>query len=247
MRDKMYNKIYLVYLKIPKSIYNNYQKHLLMGIDKTPPIDDNGDYYVLFYAWTDEKELIKEFTRFRNRDIYDIVKKKGLSDDELTELKQDHAEKRLGRYKFYHSYLDDVNEYNAKEEYIQATKDEKDNDYYTIFVATKNEYVNCSLDLVPNMFESGPASFANIDYSIFKNKYIEVLDILGYTSYFDLYWHDTNPESDDMTDRYIVAGENAESHLTTYGHIFFDISDNEFLSFLYLYKYMIKGRVDNYE
>lgn len=150
--------IYLIYISIDESTFNIF-KYVLPNVHDYKWIDDK--FYGL-YAWTNGKSKLTDFMEVRDNKVFNVSKKE-LDEDEYDLFKD-------------HFHLLELKRYNYK------TNDKKDMEV----VSTKNEMIEIFSNGKENYMEFGPTVDDSFNYRIFKKDLINALDILGYTSIYDL-------------------------------------------------------------
>ena len=183
------NKIYYIYAMIPEYIYNQKIKYLL----SSSQYDfrwKHGKMYGL-YAWTTSKKMMKEFFEVRDNKIYNVIKNDMYDKEELDRLKSNYPDLELGYRRYY--YDDCENEEDS-----------------ILITSTKNEHINSTEFPEEYLYEFGPKASDEFVYYIFKDKIIKALDILGYTTSYDIEYG-TEAEND-------AAQYNLSFNLTKYGN-----------------------------
>jgi hypothetical protein len=81
----------------------------------------------------------------------------------------------------------------------------------------------------------------SVDYKVFNKDIQEALDVLGYTTLYDLNV-DSTPESDEMMKRQIKAERNYYHGKTVFGKdLIFKHDTNEYVGLMYLFSYLFFG------
>ena len=212
-------KVYGIYAIIPTEVFESrmfkfvYDKHKFS-------LSKNGNYYYGLYAWTTKKKVVKEFLDIRNKDMYKVK--------ELKIDKEDEKDFELD-YKF-----EELSYYN----YIAG------NEEYEV-LTTLNEFTESCDNISENLNDLLYDILTNevADYDILNQDLIDALDIIGYTSYYDI---ECGGNPDLVTDEEaITRREFAEYHesfrQTVFGRNYVDFTKNEFAALLYIYEPMFMG------
>lgn len=203
--------VYLIYASIPELIFNKVK--YLMGTSGNYFKWKNHNMYGL-YAWSDDIKLVKEFTDLRYQEIYNIVKKK-FEPDEFKRFKKAHKLDKLGLYKF------------------KINNNEKID-----IVCTNNEHYVSTEEYESYMPEFGTIVYKEVPFSIFNDKIINALDILGYVANYTRTYSD-----DEEYDAIISCIDHNESYgLTYFGNKIAIDFHNEVGNFVLLYKFFLIGQ-----
>ena len=214
-------KVYVIYIKIPERYYNDCLKFL---IPKESIFRYNSGNYSGIYAWTTNKKDLEEFISLRGKDKYKVQKFE-LDSDEFKEFKRKYIAFRLYRYTYYFD-----NEY--------------DDDKSSTVLTTRFEYIESTDNMCENMDAYSLRVNPEADYVIFKQKYIDFLDIIGYTSRFDL----LSGDDDSGNSRKSYADFQNSFNMTPFGHT--NVVDacgvyDQMAVLLYLFKYPFYGEYED--
>lgn len=163
-------KLYFIYVSIPRNIYEAKIKYLL-----SKQYDFRAKHDVMYgmYAISNDKTMVEDFFAVRGYGQYNLIERK--CDKELyRELKDAKSDMFLKRVVYEDG--------EGKPMEIIVTKNEK-----TIIEYDADQY----------LAEFGPAARAVIDYYTFNKKFIKALDILGYTTAYDIF-HSGDPKRIDV-------------------------------------------------
>lgn len=202
--------VYLIYVVIPIHIYNK----ILYFLPKHFNFVCRGNKYYGLYGWSFKKKMITEFLSFRNKNIYTLKEYTFETEDEYETFRKDNIELKLDYRVFVtkdKSTIKKVQLVTNKIEYVESVE---------------NASENCNLYILEKL------SF--VDYSIFKDKIIDALDVLNYTSLYDTYAADSDERSDS-------AGFNLSFNMTPLGTTIGKIEYDEFNLLLHLYNYLFFG------
>lgn len=216
MKVKNDYAVYVIYITIPEKEYNKTIKYMIPSISYFRFSDGK---YSGIYAWTKSKKLLNSFINLRGNDKYNVITV-DMSDDDYHDFKIKFSDFKLKNYKYYKNMND------------------KDKSDYNEIVSTYFEYRACSDEIEENLNEFSFNINPEVDYMLFKEKYINYLDMIGYNTRFDLF-DSTNSES-----RFEYADYMASFNLTPMGNPFIvDPSGvyNQILALLYLFKYPLYG------
>lgn len=210
-------KIYEIYAKIPNRIYDN---RLCYLVPNTMDYKRKKNYSKGLYAWTDDKDLLRRFLEERKeaRFIYTIKTKK-IHDEYLEELEEDSPKE----YFIFRSMKLAIHQF----EYPFTGNGE-------FIVSTENEYMESGDNGNSNMYNFGPDVTDVIPLTLYKEKYINVLDSFNYIS---LHYIATS----DNIDVIDTANYNASYNIGALGNTLHVSYGNMFGCFLYLFSYMIYG------
>lgn len=202
-------KVYFIYVSIPEKIFNK-TKYLLGNIEG---YRWKRDKMFGLYAWSTNKEIVSEFFEVRNKDIYTLVKK-DVDDDELDLIKD-----RFNNLKLDHRvyYLD-------KSEKLDKSVE---------IVSTKNEFVSSTIDSEENLWEFGPPIEQDVPYTMFNDKVLSALDLLGYCKGYELRYADGDQRD--------FAEYNLGFGLTPLGNKDKASYDNQMNILIYLFSYFFYG------
>lgn len=156
-------KLYLIYAIIPSNVFSTRIKYL---IDNVKDFKTQGNNRVGLYAWTTSKKILEEFLEGRDHDIYKVIKKEFMDDEDIDKFKSVYNTLELHLY-----------HYNNKHSETSGKGID--------IVTTKSEYVNSVLDLEANITGFGYPTFALFDYSDFNQELKTALEILNYNYYYD--------------------------------------------------------------
>ena len=73
-------KVYLIYITLPKNIFNTRFKYIMDGVNNVNYKFTN-DKVIVLYAWTTKKKLVKRFLEERCSRIFKIKEKEYDEDD----------------------------------------------------------------------------------------------------------------------------------------------------------------------
>ena len=208
-------KIYYIYAIIPEYLYNKKIKYLFSSQHDFRW--KHGNMYGL-YAWSTSKKKVKEFFEVREKSIYTVVKSDLYDDSEIARLKDMHSDLELKRRRYYYD-------------------DCKNDEDSILITSTKNEHVSSTEFSEEFINEFGPQVSEMFSYSIFKDKVIRALDILGYTTRYDIEYGN-DQESD-------LANYNLGFNLNTFGNPTRIKFDNQMNNLIYLYSYFFYGNDKN--
>ena len=199
--------VYFIYAEIPRYDYDERLKFLLSD---QHDFRAKGNYMRGLYAITNNKKFLKEFFNLRGgNEMYTTIKR-DLDEDDWDMIRNQYSDLILRK-----SHFGDRK--NKKMELI----------------VTKDEETTVQYDGRAYMIEFGPSIYANIDYRIFNDSIMNALDIIGYTSDYDI-----NHSNDD--ERIENANFQESFLLTPLGHKRIDIN-TETNMLLYLYRVMFVG------
>lgn len=214
-------KVYMLYLKIPETEWSQEIRHLLPNPTAYNLIDDS---YVGFYAWTDNEEMLANFLAIRDKKKYIVVPTK----IKKSQYKNFRLEYKIYRIDYY-SYRPDIE--------IKGHDDER----HILSVFHENSGVMEDGDI---LFYDDMLTVNNYDYTFFKVKYQKCLDILGYTTLYDVLMCGlddslTKEETEEIESRGEFASYQQSYGLTVDGNEYLDISSNRFLLFLKNYQFAL--------
>lgn len=213
-------KIYLIYAKIPDPLYQMLSFYIRY-IEKTFTISVDNKWLGL-YAWTTSKKKLKIFKETRKKAKVYIYKEKMIEKDYLKKFSEENKDSKLGNYEYIQSYslacLPPINVITTLEEYNIAT----DNDIIYEFLVENSVFQNY-----------------NVDYMIFRTDIINALDILNYTTEYDLFWG--GESEDDGEDRTETANYLMSYNQTPFGNKYIGIYDNEFASLMMVFSSLFLG------
>lgn len=153
-------KLYLIYAKIPESEFNKTIKYLIPNVYDYRWINEK--FYGL-YAWTKSKSKLNDFLEVRYKKAFE-VSKKNIDDDEYQMFKDHYNLLELVRH---------IYKYGNKKKEIEV-------------VTTKNEEIESIGNGSENYNDFGPRVHPDANYRLFKDDIIHALDMIGYTSAYDL-------------------------------------------------------------
>ena len=234
-------KIYKIYLSVPEIIYN---KRLKWLVNKETfegyHFKKEKNLVCGLYAWSTKKKDVEEFKSTRYMEAFKI-NKSYIDKCAFKDFKKKYESLELEkRYYFYASFKNpnsySYNEYDTSEDTDPyATKEEIGNTVMT----TKQEWVESTSHLRENMNEFYTSNIG-VDYKIFKKDIQEALDVLGYTTMFDIH-SDSTPETDEYIGRSIKAEANYHNGKTVFGNKLIKYDANEYVGLLYLFSYLFFG------
>ena len=211
-------KIYYIYAIIPEQIYYSKIRYIIPN-QHDYRLKHNSMYGL--YAWTTSKKITKEFFEVRNKSIYTLIKGDMIDKEDYKRMKEKYGELELDYRKYYYDGNTPIEE-----------------DSITI-VSTKNEYIQSTEYVAENLYEFGPKSDINIHYSIFKDKIIKALDLLGYTTDYDIeYGEDSDAD---------CASYNLSFGLTKYGNKDITKNVNQMNILLFLFRFLFYGNENKVE
>lgn len=213
-------KVYVVYAKIPSTIFTNEIINLVSNKDKFIKEDDS-DNFIGIYAWSKNENYVNEFLKYRKHCKFYIKKKMKIDKYEFDEFKKIYEDDKLKYYKY------ERGDYNS----LPPVE----------IMSTRNEYETVTNGEPMQIFERQFNGYFTVDYIIFKNKIIDALDELCYTSYYDMVFGGNYDWSDeeDIDHRIEYASYNASYNLTVNGKRFFDFDQNEFMIFIMIFQPLI--------
>lgn len=217
-------KIFFIYAKIPQKVYDKRLKYI---ISNQYDFEYKDGYMVGLYAWTKKKKICKEFFELRDGigNLYTIMEK-DVNHSQYEYIREKYFELELLPHKyFYVTHINDVKE------------DMSMNDRFMEVVSTKNEYKVSTNESSEYIHDFGPKVEENYpNPRIFNSKTIEILDIIGYTTEYDILFG-TKEQSQYALDQF-------QDGKTVYGHDIFLTGENELTNLLYLFKFMFFGSDD---
>lgn len=216
--------VYFIYAKIPSKIYDERIKFIISNVYDYR--FRNGYMYGL-YAWTKKKKIYKEFIELRNNgNIYTVIKKDDIDDDQFKEIKDTYFQLELKSYRYFHK--------------TESSEDEDNSSRFMEVVSTKNEYNICTNEFSEYINEFGPkVKDGYPDYLMFSPDVIEALDIIGYTTDYDI--------TQTTGARKEKAIENFQEGKTVLGRDLFVTGENELTNLLFLFYFMFFGDVEQKE
>lgn len=174
--------------------------------------EENGGYLAPIYGWSKSKELVQKFILTHKKELlrFKILE---YDDDELSSFINFYRDLEIKYLEYSISYSKTVE--------ILSTECER-----------KKLCYNSSEFAETYVYDIG------VDYSIFKWKYIFALDVLSYTTLFDLYiGGDTRYNSDEeISSRLEVASHNLSYNLTVHGNPATLITDTDFFNYWKLFE-----------
>ena len=236
-------KVYLIYAKIPSLLFDNKLHGFVYDSSKYKL--SNG-YYIGLYAWTTNKILLDTFIDFRKgaNKIYKLVTKEFDKNDFVMFRKENfHEELSYYRFSSESSYYE-VDDFNTGFEPSKKESEEEINEFFADnknhfrIVCTKCEYVKIAEDSAQYLADY-LSQIINVEYSIFKNKYIVALDSMGYVDEFNRIHYDTDDALYD--DRGASTDYNNSYDLSFYGNHMVDVYKNQIALFINIYYEMIVG------
>lgn len=159
-------------------------------LNRNMEYDSETGRYVTLYAITDKRELADEFELTHNMDLFVRIKRK-LSPDECTEIFSAFENYKLGVVSFDNKY---PRSRDIGVKYLLLTPLEED-----------------ILDDEDFNVEQTLCDYVDVDYSIFKEKYIRALDFLLYCTYNRL-MHSCDPDYYDSNFSYGITAEGYPHH-----------------------------------
>ena len=205
-------KIYYIYAIIPENIYDKKVRYIIPN-QHDYKLKHNAMYGL--YAWSTSKKIVKEFFEVRNKSVYTLIKKDIYDKEDYKLIKEKYGDLELDYRKFYYN------------------NDSPDEEESITIVSTKNEYVQSTEYISENLYEFGPKADIAIHYSIFKDKIIKALDLLGYTTDYDIeYGNDSDAD---------YASYNLSFGLTKYGNRNVTGNVNQMNILLFLFRYLFYG------
>lgn len=209
-------KIYVIYAKIPYDIFieNNYKDIFDMDVFN---LTLDKKYYMGIYAWTKNKKDLKIFLNERKNNNFYTFEKINLSSDDFEVFKNKYYQEELDLHEFYNSFDKCVHIISTNLEYEVSSETPMIDD---ILYGTIDK---CS------------------DYYILNDKYINALDIISYTSFYDLAYVSFSDilNDDEKEIRESYADGNSSYGFTVYGHKYYNILYSHFVSFLVLFHEML--------
>lgn len=166
------------------------------------------------YAWTDSKKALKEFFKLRNRKYFK-VKKEYVTDDFLDNIKKENEVIQKKRLLYLNYGIGQIN----KEISILSTIEESE----------LSEEFALNIFYVLDM----------CNYMLFKESYIVALDLISYTSQYDLNCLNDNDvaDTDEYDRRFETAADLMSYDMTVVsGKKCVDFTSNIFSAFLFLFK-----------
>lgn len=164
-------KVYFFYICIPESVFSNSEDAIAMekfefvmsDILKYGRLDRATNSKIALYAITDDKYKAKEFEKFHDmslfRKIVHKMSKQEYEDYKKSDLSKDYTHDRL-ELEYYPS-----------------------GGYDNVSILLTSEEYNAIQDSVMSEIENMMYEYCNTNYHIFKDKYIEALDVLLYCTH----------------------------------------------------------------
>ena len=212
-------KVYGIYALIPTEEFENRMSRLVYDKNRFK-LSKRENYYYGLYAWTTKKKVVKEFLDIRNKNMYKVQEIKIPKEDEK-DFKLDFKFEELAYYKYI----------AGKEEYEVLT--------------TLNEFTESCDNRSENLSDLFYGKLTNevADYMILKQDLIDALDIIGYTTYYDI---ECGGNPDVVTDEEAIsrtdfAGYHVSFGQTVFGRNYVDFTENELAALLYIYGPMFVG------
>lgn len=218
-------KVYLVYLKIDKHLYEQMKNLLGFNADT---FDSYGDYKIGLYAYTNKKNLLNDFMSYRTscKNNY-IIKTESMDKDEYDEFRNDVGSDGM------------IADYNYDYPIPSKKATEK------LITTTKNEYIQstglngCCAE---NFAELFTLRYNFLSYNIFKKEYKDALDLFQYNDFCIL--NDLISVSPSVKE--VVEDSIYGYGVTRSGRQWQTFYDNEVMMFMTLF-YPIIGGYDGYE
>lgn len=208
--------VYIIYAKIPYDVFikNNYTAIFNMDMFN---LTFDKKYYIGIYAWTKNKKDLKTFLNERKNNDFYTFEKINLNNDEFEIFQNKYYQEELDLHDFYTSFNNAIHIISTNLEYEVSTE-----------TSMIDSIVYTSIDKYS-------------DYYILKDKYIKALDIISYTSFYDLAYVDFSNilNNEEKEIREALASENSQYGITVYGHKYYDILYSQFVSFLSLFHEML--------
>lgn len=214
-------KIYFIYAKIPMTVYDTRIKFIISNVHDYRCKDN---HMFGLYAWTRKKKLCEEFLELRDcPELYTVIKRDDIREDQYKVIKDRYFQLELKPYRYF---------YDTK----VREEEEENADRFMEVVSTQNEYNISTNEFSEYINEFGPHMDSNYpDYRIFNSEVIKALDIIGYTTDFDI----INTED--------ARKENAinlfQQGKTVYGRDLYLTGENELSNLLFLFRYMFFGTI----
>lgn len=224
-------KIYLIYVSIPRSVFDDGVKFILSNQQEFTYDDTKGMYGL--YAWSNKKDIIEEFFEGRVNKIYDLKTIEFDDKDEYKKFKSDKSQLRLD----YRDYLIDksiVDGMVSSRIHGDIPSKELTADDIVKIVTTQNEHYQTTEEGDENLYEFGPKPSDFFDYMIFNDKIIKALDWLNYSSKYDDLYSDK--------DRREWSNYNKSFNMSLSGNYIMDKFNNEINILLYLFHYFFYGK-----
>lgn len=215
-------KIYLLYITIPdEKFFSSEVRNLIPNLKDYVNCDG---YWMGLYAWTNDKSILKEFSKIRDMKKYRIMKK-DITKEEFIRFKLDYKIYQIGYYSFV---ADELNPRRQKlhegEKRILSVFHENDTIMQDGEILFYDEFTN---------------QF-NYDYEYFKEKYQDTLDALGYSTLFDVCLcggYDKSRSEEEMDDRSEYASYQMSYGLTLNGAEYIDLTMDKLGIYLRMYEF----------
>lgn len=201
--------VYLIYVHIPRSIYDHCFKYMISNGLEYQCIND---YMVGLYAWTTKKKIIKEFKETRAKKVFEIIEKEYEDDydDIIKNLKGNYFNLQL---KF--------------RPYIKVKENGRDE---ILIASTLDEYIASVEDSAEWLNEKENEFVLSVPIYLFNDEVYNALDILGLVDIN--YVRGTNDDMVDYTNFQRSFG------ITTEGHKIIDKTEDQVNVLLYLFSYL---------
>ena len=224
-------KIYLVYAKIPHYLKN----YAFDFIDNfTSYVKDGNGNYVGLYAWTTKKKYFKAFKETRSKDFF-VYKEKNIPSGDIEYFRKELSSLELIKHSFAIVIGGKGIEYKDK----KSGKGIK-----MILVYDEYDKIVTSHDGNVPLSWYNMTTVASEDYYPLNDTIIDALDIIGYTSEYDmLYGGDDDAFLDEEIDSRRDTVYNQLSYqLTVDDNSYINLMANEFNTFMFLYEPLVFGK-----
>ena len=223
-------KIYLVYAKIPKYLNGWAEDTIDDFVHYSRDEDDNS---VGLYAWTIKKKYFNQFKKTRSNDFF-VYSEKDIPEDAIEWFRKEVKTRELTKHSFALVVGGYVTEY----------KDKSGKGVKMILVSDELDKLYLGHDgYIPEAYYE-MSSRASEDYYPLNNTIIDALDMIGYTTDYDINFGGDDEVFDDEEcySRRERASYNMSYQLAVEGSRYINLMANEFNAFMMLYAPLIFGK-----
>lgn len=207
-------KVYLLYIILSITEYKDKYYTILEKPHQYKKLDE--ERMIGLYAFTTKKSYMKEFLKVRNKKRF-YLKTVEMEEDEFHEWRIDNLTFELSKYP------------------IPTDKTKENN---VIVLCTKYEYIMVTENTKELLIEQFQP-YLTVDYMVFTEEYQKALDIIGYTTMYDIIvGGDPNIFSEEeMEERVDYANYNLSFNQTIYGKLYPINFVNQFNLFISLFRF----------
>lgn len=227
-------KIYLVYAKIPDYL-KGWAEDTIEDFNFNYHSQDDSCNYVGLYAWTIREKEFNEFKETRSSDFF-VYKESKITKDELKSFRKVMPDREMLRHSFAIVVGGKAKEYKDKKTKHGITMVLVSDEFNKLTLAHDGYIAETYYEMTTRALE---------DYYLFNEDIKLALDVIGYTTDYDITFAGDDYLFDDEERSYRneCASYNLSYQLSSYnGNPYINLMANEFNSFTILYAPLIFGK-----